>query len=150
MIYIARVARADRSHATEASWFDSNPYLLATPGGTVDLTTGELREAKRADLITRFARSVAPFDALVLPTVPILPPPFSAFETDDEYFRLNRLLLRNPSCFNVLDGCAISLPCHRSGDAPVGLMLASSHGCDRHLLDVAATVEAALAPLRTS
>lgn len=102
----------------------------------------------RAELIARFALTAAPFDALIMPTVPIIAPPLSAFETDDEYIRLNRLMLRNPSCFNALDGCAISLPCHRPGDAPVGVMLVSSNGCDKHLLDVAATIEAALAPLR--
>jgi putative DNA primase/helicase len=59
---VERLARADRVHATEASWFDSNPYLLATPGGTVDLTTGELRTAKRQDLIT-LSTAVAPEDA---------------------------------------------------------------------------------------
>jgi aspartyl-tRNA(Asn)/glutamyl-tRNA(Gln) amidotransferase subunit A len=103
---------------------------------------------KRADLIARFTRTVAPYDAVIMPAVPIVAPPFSAFETDEEYVRLNRLLLRNPSCFNALDGCAISLPCHKPGDAPVGLMLGAPNGRDTQLLDVAATVEAALAPLR--
>lgn len=103
---------------------------------------------KRADLIARFAQTTAPFDALIMPTVPILPLPFSAFKADDEYVRLNRLLLRNASCFNMFDGCAISLPCHRAGDAPVGLMLGASRGRDKHLLNIAATVEAVLAPLR--
>ncbi len=103
---------------------------------------------KRAELIARFARRMAHYDALIMPTVPIVAPPFSAFEEDEDYVRLNRLLLRNPSCFNLLDGCAISLPCHRAGGAPVGLMLASSQGRDQHLLDTAATVEAALAPCR--
>lgn len=39
--------------------FDTDPFLLATPGGTVDLRTGELREARPDDLITR-CTSVAP------------------------------------------------------------------------------------------
>ncbi len=104
--------------------------------------------SKRAALVARFIRSAAPYDAFIMPTVPILPPPFSAFERDEDYVRLNRTLLRNPSCFNMLDGCAISLPCQRKGDAPVGLMLASSRGRDRALLGVAATVEAAIARMR--
>ena len=101
---------------------------------------------KRAELIARFAQRMAGYDAMILPTVPIIAPPLSAFEADDDYTRLNRLLLRNPSCFNLLDGCAVSLPCHQPGEAPVGLMLASSRGADKHLLNVAATVEAAIAP----
>ena len=105
---------------------------------------------KRADLIARVTRTVAPYDALILPTVPLVAPPFSAFADDDEYIRLNRLLLRNTNCFNMLDGCAISLPCHRPDEAPVGLMLAAMGGRDKKLLDIAATVEGALASLRTA
>lgn len=105
---------------------------------------------KRADLIARVTRTVAPYDALILPTVPVVAPPFSAFAADDEYIRLNRLLLRNSNCFNMLDGCAISLPCHRPGEASVGLMLAAMGGQDKKLLDIAATVETALAPLRAA
>lgn len=99
----------------------------------------------RRELIAGFAERIAPYDALILPTVPIIAPPFSAFEDDEAYFRLNRLLLRNPGCFNALDCCAITLPCHEPGDAPVGLMLASVAGRDRQLFNVAASVESGLA-----
>ena len=33
------------------------------------------------------------------------------------------LLLRNTSVVNLLDGCALSLPCHQQGELPVGLMV---------------------------
>lgn len=99
----------------------------------------------RRELIAGFAQRIASYDALILPTVPIIAPPFSVFDDDDTYMRLNRLLLRNPSCFNALDGCAITLPCHEPGDAPVGLMLASFAGRDRALFEVAASVESGLA-----
>ena len=33
--------------------------------------------------------------------------------------------MRNCTMINVLDGCSISLPAHREGEAPVGLMLAA-------------------------
>jgi aspartyl-tRNA(Asn)/glutamyl-tRNA(Gln) amidotransferase subunit A len=105
-------------------------------------------DKRRGELIARFSRRMAGHDAMILPTVPILAPPISAFAAEEDYVRLNRLLLRNPTCFNQLDGCAISLPCHAVGTAPVGLMLASSHGRDKRLLHVAATVEAAIAPMR--
>ncbi|MGF1620945.1 MAG: amidase [Rhodomicrobiaceae bacterium] len=105
-------------------------------------------DRKRAELIARFSRRMADYDAMILPTVPIIAPPISAFAAEEDYVRLNRLLLRNPTCFNQLDGCAISLPCHARDSAPVSLMLASSHGRDKRLLDVAATVEAAIAPMR--
>ena len=44
-------------------------------------------------------------------------------ERDDAFFRINTLLLRNPSVVNMLDGCALSLPCHVEGELPVGLMI---------------------------
>jgi Asp-tRNA(Asn)/Glu-tRNA(Gln) amidotransferase A subunit family amidase len=44
-------------------------------------------------------------------------------ERGGEFFRINALLLRNPSVVNMLDGCAISVPCHAPGELPVGVML---------------------------
>jgi aspartyl-tRNA(Asn)/glutamyl-tRNA(Gln) amidotransferase subunit A len=44
----------------------------------------------------------------------------------------------------MIDGCAISLPCHREGDAPVGLMLAASSGSDRRIFELAAVMEGAI------
>jgi aspartyl-tRNA(Asn)/glutamyl-tRNA(Gln) amidotransferase subunit A len=56
-------------------------------------------------------------------------------------------VLRNPSVVNLLDGCAISLPCHAAGRAPVGLMLWHTGGHDDALLDAALAIEQALAPV---
>jgi aspartyl-tRNA(Asn)/glutamyl-tRNA(Gln) amidotransferase subunit A len=55
-------------------------------------------------------------------------------------------MLRNPTVGNFLDRCGISLPCHASGEAPVGFMLMGEHMGDARLFAVAAAVEAALAP----
>ena len=41
----------------------------------------------------------------------------------------------------MIDGCAISLPVHKEGDAPVGLMLAAFHGRDTRLLQIARGAE---------
>ncbi len=51
-----------------------------------------------------------------------------------------------PSIANFLDRCSISLPCHRAGDAPVGLMLIGEHGADRRLLSIAAAIEKVVSP----
>ncbi|MCY1500021.1 2-amino-5-chloromuconic acid deaminase [compost metagenome] len=81
----------------------------------------------RRDWIARVEKALAPFDAVVSPTVPITAPSIASVapgaERDNEFFRVNALLLRNPSIVNMLDGCAISLPCHVAGELPVGLML---------------------------
>ena len=40
---VERLARADRRHAATVEQWDSDPWLLNTPGGTVDLRTGRVR-----------------------------------------------------------------------------------------------------------
>ncbi|MBE0548260.1 MAG: amidase [Rubrivivax sp.] len=84
-------------------------------------------------------------DTMLMPTVPVVAPPIATLQASDElYGSTNLLMLRNPTFINFLDGCALSLPCHRPGDAPVGLMLASWHGQDQRLLALGLAVEAAL------
>jgi aspartyl-tRNA(Asn)/glutamyl-tRNA(Gln) amidotransferase subunit A len=101
--------------------------------------------AERADLIARVAARTADFDALLMPTVAITAPPIAAFARDEDYFRLNALILRNPSVINFLDRCAVTLPIQQPGTMPVGLMVVGEHGDDRRLLAVARGIEAALA-----
>ncbi|MGH8781609.1 amidase [Paraburkholderia sp.] len=89
------------------------------------------------------------FDALVAPTVPVVPPRVAGLIADDDAFgRTNALILRNPSAFNFLDTCALSLPCHRRRDAPVGLMLAGAPHGDDALLAIGRAVEAVLTTIR--
>ncbi|MFM0287880.1 amidase [Paraburkholderia megapolitana] len=89
------------------------------------------------------------FDAVVAPTVPVVPPRVADLIDDDEAFgRTNALILRNPSAFNFLDTCALSLPCHRRGDAPVGLMLAGAPHNDDALLALGRAAEAVLTTIR--
>jgi aspartyl-tRNA(Asn)/glutamyl-tRNA(Gln) amidotransferase subunit A len=99
----------------------------------------------RAKLIAAIAPRTAPYDAVVMPTGPLVPPPIAAVEQEADYNRINLQLLRNTSLANFLDRCSISLPCHRAGDAPVGFMLMGEAMGDQRLFEVAAAVEAALA-----
>jgi aspartyl-tRNA(Asn)/glutamyl-tRNA(Gln) amidotransferase subunit A len=102
----------------------------------------------RHDWITRVEAALSPFDAVLSPTVPITAPAIASVapgaERDDEFFRINALLLRNPSIVNMLDGCAISLPCHAAGELPVGLMLWHAALHDDAVLAVALQAEKAL------
>jgi aspartyl-tRNA(Asn)/glutamyl-tRNA(Gln) amidotransferase subunit A len=100
----------------------------------------------RADFIRRVAAVTAPYDALVMPTVPVTAPRLADLAADDAYRHANFLVLRNPSIANFLDRCSISIPCHRAGDAPVGLMLIGEHHADRRLLAIAGAIEAVVAP----
>ena len=100
----------------------------------------------RADFIRRVVAVTAPYDALVMPTVPVTAPRLADLAADDAYRHANFLVLRNPSIANFLDRCSISIPCHRAGDAPVGLMLIGEHDADRRLLAIAAAIEAVVSP----
>ena len=96
---------------------------------------------RRADFIRRVSVRVRKFDAVIMPTTPITAPPLVALAQGDAYVRANALVLRNPSIVNFIDGCAISLPCHEPGTAPVGLSLFGLRNTDRQLLGAAAAVE---------
>ncbi|MGK7863764.1 amidase [Falsiroseomonas sp. E2-1-a4] len=99
----------------------------------------------RARIIAGFAARTVGFDAVVSPTCALVPPAISEIEDEAEYGRINLLLLRNTSVGNFLDRCAISLPCHKPGEAPVGFQLMGEHGGDARLFAVSQAVEAALA-----
>jgi Asp-tRNA(Asn)/Glu-tRNA(Gln) amidotransferase A subunit family amidase len=90
-------------------------------------------------------------DALLSPTVPIVAAPIAPLRADDAaFFATNALLLRNPSIVNLLDGCALSIPCHAADELPVGLMVWSGALHDDAVLDAGLAIEAALAGSATS
>jgi aspartyl-tRNA(Asn)/glutamyl-tRNA(Gln) amidotransferase subunit A len=133
-------------------------HLLATRGSGYDprirvrIAKGEhmsaadyvdLRNA-RGRLIASFDRATAPFDCVLMPAVPIIAPRIADLEDERAYNSVNMLVLRNTAIGNFFDRCAISLPCHREGEAPVGLMLMGETMGDARLFGIAAAVEAAL------
>jgi aspartyl-tRNA(Asn)/glutamyl-tRNA(Gln) amidotransferase subunit A len=100
--------------------------------------------AQRASFISRITPRLAAFDALLMPTVPLIAPLLTDLASDDAYARINMLTLRNSSMVNFLDGCAISIPCHEPGSAPVGLTVFGLRNTDRRLLEIAGAVERCL------
>jgi len=131
-------------------------YLIASHGDVYDprvssrIMRGEaisaadyidLLEARKS-LIARSTMRLASHDALVMPTTAITPPRIADLADDKAFAKANLLSLRNCTLINMIDGCAISLPCHREGEAPVGLMLAASGGSDRRIFELAAAMEA--------
>jgi aspartyl-tRNA(Asn)/glutamyl-tRNA(Gln) amidotransferase subunit A len=95
----------------------------------------------RADFIRRVSAVTDEFDAMLMPTTPMVAPLISALKSDEAYWRANMLALRNPSIINFLDGCSISIPCQDPDDLPAGLMISAPAGSDRRLLAIAAEVE---------
>jgi len=56
---VVSLARSDPRIVIPHSVLDSDPWLLNTPGGVVDLRTGQMRESRRSDLMTKLT-AVAP------------------------------------------------------------------------------------------
>ena len=98
----------------------------------------------RKSMIARMAVRLAPYDAVVMPTCAITPPRIADLADDKAFMKANLLSLRNCTLINMMDGCSISLPCHREGEAPVGFMLSAVGGSDRRIFDLAAGMEAAI------
>jgi aspartyl-tRNA(Asn)/glutamyl-tRNA(Gln) amidotransferase subunit A len=133
-------------------------YLLESHGDVYDprvasrIARGEAISAAdyidmleaRKSMIARASVRLAPYDAIVMPTCAITPPRIDDLADDHAFMKANLLSLRNCMLINMMDGCAISLPCHRNGEAPVGFMLGAVGGSDRRIFELAAGVEAAI------
>ena len=117
------------------------------------LRTGEGRSAAdyidmlgaREHFIRTARMRLAKFDAWLMPTVAIAPPDIAALEHDDAFFATNAKVLRNPGIVNFIDGCALSVPCHRPGERPVGLSICGPALADAAVLSIGRSVEALLA-----
>jgi aspartyl-tRNA(Asn)/glutamyl-tRNA(Gln) amidotransferase subunit A len=103
-------------------------------------------DTERMRLATRYLEKTAGVDAVVMPTVAISPPPIAALaEGGPDYFKANRMALRNTTLGNQLGLCAITLPVGNDAHGiPVGLMLQSHPHGEEKLLRIASTIEAAL------
>jgi len=96
---------------------------------------------ERKMLIQAWQQEFLNDDVWIMPTVPVIAPLLNDLHSDEEYFKFNALMLRNPGLINFLDGCAISLPNHLSGEPPTGVMLASLGGSDESLLGCGIVIE---------
>jgi aspartyl-tRNA(Asn)/glutamyl-tRNA(Gln) amidotransferase subunit A len=126
--------------------YDPFVGLRMSAGAEVSDEEQQARYQERAQLVSDFEQDFAGLraDALLYPTVACVPPTISETEDAEDARRVNLRCLRNTATVNYFDGCAISLPCHNEGEAPVGLMLSSANGNDDRLYRLAAAIEATL------
>ncbi|PZX18840.1 aspartyl-tRNA(Asn)/glutamyl-tRNA(Gln) amidotransferase subunit A [Palleronia aestuarii] len=95
----------------------------------------ECREAYHA--------AAAGFDAVILPTCPILPPNRHRLETEEDYFvSRNLMTLRNTRIGNYLGLTGLTLP---TGTPSVGCLLQTPAGSEARLLRLGRAAERALA-----
>ncbi len=89
-----------------------------------------------------YAAATAGFDAVIMPTAPILPPDAARLLTDDAYYKAENLLaLRNTRIGNLMGTCAVTLPT----DTPsCGIMFNGPADGEAALLRLCAAAEKAL------
>lgn len=93
-------------------------------------------------LRTEYATIAAPYDAVLLPTSPVMPPNVERLETDSEFYqRINLLALRNTRIGNLMGLCGLTLP---TSEKSVGLMALSAPFSESKLLRVGSAMESAL------
>jgi aspartyl-tRNA(Asn)/glutamyl-tRNA(Gln) amidotransferase subunit A len=131
--------------AAKADGYDPRVSVRILRGAAVTAADYIEATALRASLIARAGERFSAFDGIIMPTTPIVPPRITDLAEDEAFSRINLLVLRNSTLINMIDGCAITLPIHRAGEAPVGLMLAGAGGTDRRILEIAAGLEGVFA-----
>jgi len=123
---------------------DYDPRVMARiiPGASITAAKYEEILKLRERFIRTIESAASGYDAMLMPTVPDTAPTIAEASKDDEsYFRFNSRMLRNPSLVNLFDGCAVTIPCHEPGSAPVGFTIAGTQNTDRSILKIGNSVE---------
>jgi aspartyl-tRNA(Asn)/glutamyl-tRNA(Gln) amidotransferase subunit A len=134
-----------RTIATKADKMD--PLVLARIKRGAEMPAADYIDIMlvRKEMIGRARAITRPFDAVIMPTCPIVAPALDEVATPETFMQKNMMVLRNTSLFNFLDRCAATLPIHAPGEGPVGLMLVGENGHDRRLIAAGLGIEAVLA-----
>ena len=120
-----------------------DPYVATRLDGGSDILAADyIAMHRERDATCAAVQAVTrPFDALLLPTSPCVPPKIAPLDTTEALMKASARVLRNTALSNYLDRPTITIPCHRAGEAPVGLSLMGSRHHDRRLLAITAGVE---------
>ena len=111
-------------------------------GGTVTAADYIAGWRRLEDLRALWLTRTAGYDAVILPTAPILPPDAARLMTDDAYYVTENLLaLRNTRIANLFGLCALTLP---TGQPSCGISFMAAPGDEERLLRLGAAAERAL------
>lgn len=113
------------------------------PGGSFSAADFIAGWTELEEIRAEYARFAAGFDAVIIPTVPSLPPNIARLENESDYFvEENLLALRNTRIGNLLGLCGLTVP---TGVPSTGILLNAAPHAEERLLRLGAAVEAALA-----
>ena len=110
------------------------------------ITDAEYQELmrKRGAMIEESAKATRQFDALLMPTSPMVAPSIASVQDVDAWQAVHRRLLYPNAIANVLDRCALTLPLQPIGEPPVGLTILGETLADQRVLEIGQAVERAL------
>ena len=140
---------APEAYGTWSETIEAAPHLMFAPilerfrgGASIKAMDYVAARRRMRALRAEWAAAVAGFDAVILPTAPILPPDAARLMSDPAYYTAENLLaLRNTRIGNILGLCGLTLP---TGHASCGISLLCPAMGEEHLLRVGAAAEAAL------
>ncbi|SCD24467.1 amidase [Brucella inopinata] len=148
---IGSIAGIEASHIHASTW-------LADPDANVDIRVKRplsvrmkvpleayhaLMETRKA-LAREMDERLSGFDMFATPATPIVAPTIASVSHDEEeYDRVESLLLRDTQVANQFDLCSITLPMPGM-KLPTGLMLTARNSLDKRLLAAALSVEKVL------
>ena len=125
-------------HLVSKNKEDVDPNVLNRMLAGSTVPKKNITKLKREQIIlsTKLYSKLKGYDALIMPTVPILPPKIKEVEEKQKiYNKYNILALRNTSIGNNLPLCGITIP-YKDSSLPIGIMFYRKLGEDYSLLKV--------------
>ncbi|WP_316859816.1 amidase [uncultured Cohaesibacter sp.] len=112
---------------------------MITAADYIDMLRLQKEMQERTHLATRN------YDAVLMPTVAVLPPEIQPLlESEESYRETNLKVLRNTSIVNLLGRPAATIPVGPDSAAPVGLMIMGESGQDERLLNISESIDSCL------
>ena len=146
----AAILFAAEAYGTWKHLIEADPGLMFPPvrerfrGGAQVLAADFVAGWQALDkLRIAYARATAGYDAVLIPSCPILPPNAARLAEDEAYFtERNLLTLRNTRIGNLMGLAGLTLP---TGVPSTGIMLMGPPGSESRLMRLGHAAEAALA-----
>jgi aspartyl-tRNA(Asn)/glutamyl-tRNA(Gln) amidotransferase subunit A len=131
--------------ATHLDRYDHRVGPRILHGATVLAADYAAAQRRIGDCRQQYDAALDGYDAIVTPTVPILPPRIGDVGTMESYLAMNTEVLRLTEFANRLDLPSVSLAGRFADRAPIGFMLTGRRGQDAAMLDLGVLIEACLA-----
>lgn len=138
---VSAEAQAFYKEHLEALETDGDKHVLARIHQSDGLTPTDIAKLheQRQLAIDLYNKKLAPFDALLAPTIKCERPSIARAETD--FDAVNAAMLRNTTYINLVDGCGMSIPVPRQDMPPSALMVCGVNAADERILAVSQVVD---------